>query len=161
MKDAVVILAIVVVLAGFARAEATGLSGDDLWAGRPRHLAVVNPSVPANDGSTISLRGEWDFVQYRHGIEVRDLRYAEERDFWGREGIWKNARKILVPGCWDAQGVGEEGPAYGYGCRENNEGLRLRSRHLGNGFYRRKVAIPVAWAGRRVWLKVGRVQTHG
>ena len=161
IKRASAILAAALGCVAAASAGAGEVSGTDQWAGRARHLAVVNPPVPADDGSTVSLRGEWEFVQYRHGIEVRDLRYAEERDFWGREGIWKDARKIQVPGCWDAQGVGEEGPAYGYGCRENSEGLRLRSRHLGNGFYRRKVAIPAEWAGRRVWLKVGRVQTQG
>ena len=78
----------------------------DTWAGRKAHLAVVNPPVQADDGYRISLCGEWDFAAFRHALESRDLQYELEKDFWGRDGVWKNVRKIMVPGCWEAQGVG-------------------------------------------------------
>ena len=132
----------------------------DSWAGRKAHLAVVNAPVPVNDGNLISLRGDWDFAAFRHALESRDLQYELEKDFWGREGVWKNVRKITVPGCWEAQGVGKEDFAYGYNSRRSNS-LRLRHAHLGNGFYRRSFFVPKSWEGRRIWLKVGQLRTWG
>ena len=116
-------------------ANAETLVGTDSWAGRRSRLAVVNPAVPADDGSVMSLDGEWEFAAFRHALESRDLQYELEKDFWGRDGVWKNVRKINVPGCWEAQGVGEEGRSYGYNSRPSKE-KKLRHAHLGNGFYR-------------------------
>ena len=132
----------------------------DTWAGRKAHLAVVNPPVQADDGYRISLCGEWDFAAFRHALESRDLQYELEKDFWGRDGVWKNVRKIQVPGCWEAQGVGKEDFTYRYNSTRSKS-LRLRHAHLGNGFYRRKFTVPESWKGRRIWLKVGQLRNWG
>lgn len=141
-------------------ANAETLVGTDSWAGRRSRLAVVNPAVPADDGSVMSLDGEWEFAAFRHALESRDLQYELEKDFWGRDGVWKNVRKINVPGCWEAQGVGEEGRSYGYNSRPSKE-KKLRHAHLGNGFYRRVFTVPKSWTGRRLWLKIGQLRTWG
>ena len=141
-----------------------GLVGTDVWAGRPRHLAVVNPAVKADDGSVISLRGEWEFAPWKHQGAARDAGCSNPAvDFWGNPSCWAKVRKISVPGCWEAQGVGEEGLARSYNGRPDKDSglLRLRHTHFGNGFYRRTVDIPASWKGRRIWLKVGRVGTWG
>ena len=150
-------------IAGFfaAVAVAAVCGGSDAWGGRPGHLAVVNPPVPTDDGRVLSLRGEWEFSAFRHAIEGRDLRYMHERNFWGEapEG-WKNLRKINVPGCWEAQGVGEPGPGISYQGRPVATWTHKHV-HVGNGFYRKRVSIPGSWRGQRIWLKVGRVQSRG
>ena len=132
----------------------------DSWAGRKSHLAVVNPAVPVVDGNVLSLRGEWEFSDFRHALEARDMRYHLDKDFWGKDSAaWKNLRTILVPGCWEAQGVGKAGVGVGCDCKPNEGLVGLRHAHVGNGFYRKRVTIPSAWAGKRVWLKVGQART--
>ena len=142
-------------------AVAAACSGSDVWGGRPSHLAHVNPPVLTDDGRVLSLRGEWEFSSFRHAIEARDLRYMHEKNFWGEEPEgWKNLRKINVPGCWEAQGVGEPGPGVSY-RGEKIAKWSHRHVHVGNGFYRKTVRVPESWRGLRVWLKVGRVQSRG
>lgn len=160
MKTCVVLLMAVGSLAAVHADSILSLPTDS-WSGRPTHLAVVNPAVPADDGSVLSLRGEWEFARFRHALEARDLRYEKKTDFWGRESpVWKNVRKITVPGCWEAQGVGKPGPGYGYNGKKKEPGtFDLRHVHFGNGFYRRTVTVPSAWKGKRVWFKLGRAHT--
>ena len=143
-------------LAAMRCAAAEGvLGGLDSWGGRESHLAVVNPPVPATDGSVLSLRGEWEFTAFRHASEARNLRFYLEKDFWGRDRVlWTNRQTVVVPGCWEAQGFGKPGNGHGYNNVERD--WPIRHVHAGNGFYRKRVTIPAAWANRRVWLKVGR-----
>ena len=79
-------------------------AGDLSWGGRTAHPAVVNPVMGNEEGSVVSLRGEWEFTPYAGNL--------------GRNGIWKpfykektwpGARPIQVPACWEAQGVGDPG----------------------------------------------------
>ena len=126
------------------------------WGGREEHLAVVNPVLGNEPGSVISLRGEWEFSPF-----TGDL---------GRNGIWKpfykerswpGARPIQVPACWEAQGVGEPGMGESWDQKGDHNAKPIRHKHMGNGWYRRTVAIPAAWKGKRVWLKVGGVKSMG
>ncbi len=125
---------------------------DDDWAGRPRHLAVVNPPVPYEKGTVVSLRGEWDFA-FREG-------YVAE--YWfSRFERWPGERRISVPGCWEAQGVGKASDtrvAYDY---PKKAAATIRNVANGTGWYRRRVRIPAEWAGRRIWLKTGGVRGRG
>ncbi len=126
------------------------------WGGRDEHPAVVNPVVRADDGSVISLRGEWEFTSQAMGAP------------W-RNGIWKHfykmkwdgARRINVPGCWEAQGVGAPGDGECWDAKWDHNAKPIRHKHMGDGWYRRTVEIPAAWKGMRVWLKVGGVKSKG
>ena len=127
---------------------------DDDWAGRPRHLAVVNPPVPVEEGSVVSLRGEWDFI-FRRNDDAARIHYFNRLDRWPGE------RKINVPGCWESQGVGEPSDkriSYGY---PGGSPMPLRHVANGSGWYRRMVAVPSAWRGKRIWLKTGGVRGRG
>ncbi|MDD4871370.1 MAG: hypothetical protein PHR77_12495, partial [Kiritimatiellae bacterium] len=68
---------------------------------------------------------------------------------------------IQVPGCWEAQGVGEPGmsvcwdPVWDAGPRV------LRHVFMGHGWYRKTVKIPESWKNQKVWLKVGGVRSQG
>ena len=83
--------------------------------------------------------GEWDFAKFNHGSGKRTVRHAS--DLWADGG-----RKIMVPGCWEAQGVGEEGKGIPYLCQDNSA-KTLRHVFAGEGWYRRYVDIPASWAG--------------
>ena len=101
------------------REELDGLSGADTWAGRKSHPARVNSVMDAaNDSNLISLRGEWDFVMT---TLFQGRRNSHDVPFFLTSGEWKSARKIVVPGCWEAQGVGEQGEG---GRREGSRNVR-------------------------------------
>ena len=135
--------------------------GDLVWGGREEHPAVVNPVVSADvGGSVMSLRGEWEFLAQPM---AKPIHYGGP---WGpklyRAGQeWPGARKIEVPGCWEAQGVGEQGMSESWDPKWDNSEKPIRSKYMGDGWYRRKVAIPASWEGRRIWLKVGGVKSRG
>ena len=121
--------------------------GDLTWGGRKAHPAVVNPVMGNEEGSVLSLRGEWEF-----STQGRTL---------GRNGIWQpfykaktwgDARTIQVPGCWEAQGVGEQGNGECWDAIWDHNAKPIRRKHMGNGWYRKTVTIPAAWKGKRVWL---------
>ena len=129
-------------------------SPDDDWAGRPRHLAVVNPPVPVDDGSVMSLRGEWDFLFRKYDESARSHSF-------NKLDRWLGERKINVPGCWESQGVGEPSSmriSYGH---SGTAAVPLRHSANGSGWYRRIVDVPSSWQGRRIWLKTGGVRGRG
>ncbi|MFQ6131293.1 MAG: glycoside hydrolase family 2 protein [Armatimonadota bacterium] len=80
-----------------------------------------------------SLDGPWEFRT--------DPNDEGERNRWflGEELYGTN---VTVPGCWDAQGVGEPTD-------------RLFHNYVGKAWYRREEVIPEEWEGRRVWIEVG------
>ena len=137
-----------------ARATPDFSSPDDDWAGRPRHLAVVNPPVPVEEGSVVSLRGEWDFLFRKYDGSARSHSF-------NKLDRWPGERKINVPGCWESQGVGEPSDtviSYGH---PGESKLQLRHFANGCGWYRKLVTVPSAWQGRRIWLKTGGVRGRG
>lgn len=76
------------------------------------------------------------------------------------EPNWGGARKIEVPGCWEAQGVGEPGMSHDWGLPFDCIPRPLNHVYMGTARYRRSVDIPADWAGKRIWLKVGGVRTE-
>ena len=127
------------------------------WGGRREHLAVVNPVVENEKGSVVSLRGEWEFAPQNMEVPWRNGIW---RDFY-KEDPWPGARTIAVPGCWEAQGVGEPGMSDCWDTAWDNSKKPIRHKHRGDGWYRKSVGIPADWAGRRIWLKVGGVKSCG
>ena len=129
------------------------------WGGRDEHLAVVNPVVAADEerGNVMSLRGEWEFVAEKMRSPWRNggpwLKFYRAK--------WENARKINVPGCWEAQGVGEPGMSECWDAVWDNSPKPIRHKYMGDGWYRKTVKIPAAWTGKRVWLKIGGVKSKG
>ena len=126
------------------------------WGGREAHPAVVNPVMGYEEGDVVSLRGEWEFTSFAGNL--------------GRNGIWKpfykektwpGVRPIQVPACWEAQGVGDPGIGDSWDQKGDHNAKPIRHKHMGSGWYRKTVAIPAAWKGKRVWLKVGGVKSVG
>ncbi len=94
---------------------------------------VVTPATRSTSQKQISLDGLWDF----HFSP--DERGEKEQWFSGRIAF---PHRLEVPGCWDAQGIGQEHE-------------RVRNNAVGVGWYRRSIALPKEWEHGRVWLKVG------
>ena len=149
MKRTFLILALCVAVVGEAAEIFT-------WGGREAHPAVVNPVGGEDPAWTISLRGEWDFTTEARNVPVRN-------GLWGLmyKMPWKKSRKILVPGCWEAQGVGEPGDGECWDATWDNNAKPIRHKYMGEGWYRRTVEIPATWKGHRIWIKFGGVKAVG
>lgn len=98
-------------------------------------LLAVAAGMDASDRPSSSLDGSWEF---RFAPDDRGT-----REHWFSAGAVYD-RTLEVPGCWDAQGVGEPTD-------------KMRHNAIGTGWYRRAFTIPRDWAGKRVWLVVGGV----
>lgn len=155
MKQLLILCAAVVLIGGALFGEDSDLPMT--WGGREEHPAVVNPVMGNEEGCVVSLRGEWEFspqemtAPWRNGIW---------KHFY-REKSWPGLRTIRVPGCWEAQGVGESGGGECWDAKWDNNAKPIRHKHMGDGWYRKKVLIPAAWKGKRVWLRVGGVKSKG
>ena len=141
-----------------ATSLALGLHAETLsWGAREEHPAVVNPVMGNDPANVISLRGEWEFV-------ARPMNRPLRNGVWGRfyqETNWPGSRAISVPGCWEAQGVGEPGMGECWVPKWDNNAKPIRHKYIGDGWYRKTVTVPAAWKGRRIWLKIGGVKSCG
>ena len=122
------IIPVALVSASALAAALPEAEGDLTWGGRKAHPAVVNPVMGNEEGSVLSLRGEWEF-----STQGRTL---------GRNGIWQpfykaktwpEMRTIQVPGCWEAQGVGEPGTGECWDAVWDHNAKPIRQKHMGNG----------------------------
>ena len=138
------------------------LRGRDAWGGRKARIGVVNPvGRPADDPNTLSLRGEW-LCSPRTPSNWRNSSGANAwRGPGGGDGRWSNMRAVQVPGCWEAQGVGTNGMGKSWKCWWDSSPVPLNRQFEGNCLYMKKAVVPAAWKGRRIWFKVGAVNSVG
>ena len=147
------------------------LHGVDTWAGIKPLPAVVNPVGREASPDVVSLRGEWEFVtqpkafcrRYRH-TKVPFAKVDEQTPAACRSRMdtpWSEARKIHVPGAWEAQGVGEPGMSLPWDPLWDSSPKRINHIYMGEGWYRKDVVLPPDWRGKRVWLKIGGVKSQG
>ena len=124
------------------------------WSGIEPHPAVVNPVCGYEPGTVVDLCGEWSFSALACRPDRAKMPYKSE---------WPGERKIIVPGAWQWQGVGEPCPLPLRCCYGGHSRGKFPLKHdfVGNGWYRREVEIPSAWRGKRIWLKVGCVGSQG
>ena len=128
----------------------------DHWGACPASPAVVNPVVVSPLQKIIQLRGEWDFVT----DPMLMGRHRMGKGPGWNEPNWEGVRKIQVPGCWEAQGVGEPGMSQEWSLPFDCIPRPLNHVYMGTARYRRMVEVPKDWAGGRIWLKVGGVRTE-
>ena len=132
----------------------TGLRGPNSWGGLKPHPAKVNAVGDMPSPNRISLRGEWDFVWFK------SFPARPSWPLWFKPGMnaGQPIRKMKVPGYWQMS-FGEEGMAE---CDSTDNSIKMvRHTSVGMGWYRREVPIPAAWAGKRIWLKVGGITAQG
>jgi hypothetical protein len=116
---------------------------------------VVNPALRSAFRETVSLKGTWSFCT--------DPKLQGEAAGWylPDKGL-PSARRLQVPGCWEAQGVGEPGlSSANTKLIYEPTNVKLRAAYTGAGWYKKEVAIPPHWAGKQIWLKMGSVNSQG
>jgi hypothetical protein len=114
--------------------------------------AVVNPALRSAIRQSLSLDGTWDFATDPSGV-------GEEQKWFSPGVELPNRISLQVPGCWEAQGVG--GPGNSTTVTPERSIRPLRGSYVGTGWYRKELALPAAWAGQQVWLKIGGVHAQG
>ena len=127
------------------------------WGGIVSHPAVVNPVLGQDPANVVSLRGEWTF-----STPSRDL--PNRNGIWGNfqeKQDWREGRPIRVPGCWEAQGVGEPGEGECWDPKWDHNAKPVRHKYMGEGWYRKEVPVPASWEGKRIWIKLGGVKSLG
>lgn len=155
-KNRALLLAACAQAVSLSASEEAWMSGVETWGGRKAVPAVVNPVLRSPLQEVLSLRGEWDFVAMPPD---RPRRHPGWDRFFSKP--WGNTRTIQVPGCWEAQGVGEPGMSTTWDCLWDCGPKPLRNIFMGEGWYRKTVDIPTAWRGKRVWIKIGGVRAQG
>ena len=134
--------------------NASAADAPEAWQQRLASLTVVNPPVRSSLQEVISMCGKWEFSTDPTAVG-RDAG-------WMRPGaVWPGQRKLEVPGCWEAQGVGEPGTSHIWSIAYDANPYPLRHIYMGAAWYRRSVAVPAAWQGKRIWLKIGGVRAQG
>lgn len=128
----------------------------DHWGPREGSPAVVNAVMVSPLQEIVSLRGEWEFVT---DPGLRGRHRMGKGPGWN-EPDWSGVRAITVPGCWEAQGVGEPGMSQVWDLPFDCIPRPLEHVYMGTARYRRSADIPAGWAGKRIWLKVGGVRTE-
>lgn len=128
----------------------------DPWGLLPATPAVVHAATISPLQEILSLRGEWDFTT----DPMLMGRHRMGKGPGWNEPDWSGARKIEVPGCWEAQGVGDPGMSQDWGLPFDCIPRPLNHVYMGTARYRRSIEIPAAWANKRIWLKVGGVRTE-
>ncbi|KKK64877.1 hypothetical protein LCGC14_2979780, partial [marine sediment metagenome] len=135
-------------------AEQTAGPLDALGAGRAGTPAVVNPVIRSELANWLSLNGSWEFRV--------DPKLTGYKGRWFEAGQWPPAeRQIQVPGAWEAQGVGEPGRSNSGTAAFESYGHMMFSTYSGPAWYRKTVEVPTRWSGRRIWLKIGAVNSIG
>ncbi|MBQ0031799.1 MAG: hypothetical protein KBT68_03245, partial [bacterium] len=126
------------------------------WGGRERHRAVVNSVLGDEDATVVSLRGTWECTANSPNLPNRN-------GSWGffPAAEWKDVRTIEVPSCWEAQGIGEPGMSVCWDPTWDENSKRIRHKHMGSVWYRKRVKVPEAWAGKRIWIRIGGVKSVG
>ena len=117
--------------------------------------AVVNPPVRSGLRAAIRLDGPWDFVI--------DPKLQGEAERWYLPGkVLPASRKIEVPGCWEAQGVGAPGlSSAGNRLVYEPVNVKLRAAYTGAAWYKKDFIVPEDWSGRQIWLKIGGLNSQG
>ncbi len=147
------------------------LHGVDTWAGIAPLPAVVNPVGGEGETDCISLRGEWQFLtqpkvfprRYLH-TKVPFAKVDEQTPESLLERAnrpWSEARTILVPGAWEAQGVGEPGMSVPWDALWDSGPKRLHHIYMGEAWYRKDIVLPRDWKGKKIWIKIGGVRSQG
>ena len=130
------------------------LRPEDAPFGREGSLAVVNPVIRSQYQTAISLAGDWEFCTDPDSVGVKEG--------WMCPGAtWPSPIAMPVPANWESHGVGEPGMSTPWNCFWDKCPRPLRHIYIGSAWYRKIIAVPAGWEGRRVWLKIGGVRAQG
>ena len=118
--------------------------------------ARVNPACRSALRATLDLAGAWDFATDPQQV-------GEAAGWYLLVKSLPSPRKITVPGCWEAQGVGAPGMSHPDGTKLAYEpvNIQLRSAYTGAAWYQKRVTIPADWRNQQVWLKLGGINCQG
>lgn len=111
--------------------------------GRSAIPCIVNAVFPSQLSKVLRLDGVWEFV-------TDPGKQGETEQWFEPDHSWPGRTNILVPGCWEAQGIGGVGRSLN--TTPEVVPAMLRGSYVGTAWYRKRVRIPDDWAEKEVWL---------
>lgn len=117
--------------------------------------AVVNPVFRADIRPWLSLDGKWDLTLDPNDDGLREKWFVP--DFSRPKN--SSLHLVDVPGTWEANGIGK--PGMSHATAREFARIPLHNEYVGAGWYRKTIAIPRGFEGKRVWLKIGGVNSEG
>jgi hypothetical protein len=123
---------------------------DDPFSWLSPRPAVVNPAFRSDLRPWVSLDGEWEFALDPNDVGENLQWFASGKSF---------DVKIHVPGAWEAEGVGE--PGLSHPTTPERFRIPLRHEYVGSAWYRKTFRMPGGWNGKRIWIKIGGVNSQG
>ncbi|MEO7117123.1 MAG: sugar-binding domain-containing protein [Caldimonas sp.] len=117
--------------------------------------AVVNPVFRSDIRPLLSLDGKWDLFLDPDGEGLKDKWF--DPDFSLPQH--SSSHVVNVPGTWEANGIGK--PGLSHPTSREFAQIPLQNEYVGAGWYRKTITMPSAFEGKRVWLKIGGVNSLG
>ena len=112
-------------------------------------ITVVNPIFRSPIRGFQSLDGEWSFA-----LDPKST--GLDQEWFTGEGPF--GRSIQVPGVWPTQGVGE--PGMSHPTHVEGYAIPLRNQYVGSGWYKKVVTKKPEWKEKKIWLKIGGVNSQ-
>jgi beta-galactosidase len=116
--------------------------------------AMVNSVLQSKFSKTMSLDGTWEFA-------VDPDKVGQDKQWYLPDVPLPNKRDIQVPGCWEAQGVGEPGRSNEGTAGHETYGHKMFTNYGGAAWYRKTVKVPAKWQDNKIWLKIGGINSIG
>ena len=116
--------------------------------------AMVNPVLRSSFSKTMSLDGTWDFA-------IDPEKKGQDQQWYLPDVQLPNKRDIQVPGCWEAQGVGEPGRSNEGTAGFETYGHMMFTNYGGAAWYRKNIKVPAKWRDKTIWLKIGGINSVG
>ena len=110
---------------------------------------MVNPIFRSPIRGFQSLDGEWSFA-----LDPKST--GLDQEWFTGEGPFD--RRIQVPGVWPTQGVGE--PGMSHATHVEGYAIPLRYQYVGSGWYKKVVTKKPEWKEKKIWLKIGGVNSQ-
>lgn len=117
--------------------------------------AVVNPVFRSTLRPWLSLDGKWNFLADPDDEGLRNKWFDAGFSVSGKPA----SRVVNVPGAWEANGIGE--PGLSHSTSVEFARIQLRNEYVGVGWYQKTVTLPPTFEGKRIWLKIGGVNSAG
>jgi hypothetical protein len=113
----------------------------------PRHLMApvrVNPMLRHSQELRVALDGTWQFR-----LDPKDAGLTEK--WYRRSSLFTDM--VQVPGCWQGQGLGNDGPDEVWDFQLKTR--TLRATYKGTGWYSKRFEVSKSWNNKRIFLNFG------
>lgn len=116
---------------------------------------VVNPVFRSAIRPWQTLDGKWPLILDPEQRGIRERWFEPDFSPSGTASV----HQVSVPGTWEANGIGK--PGLSNPTSRELSRIFLKNKYVGVGWYQKPFTVPAEFSGKRVWLKIGGVNSLG